>query len=204
MSLEQNTGLPFSPACERNKAPILHALKQHFAGRRRVLELGSGTGQHAVHFAETMPWLVWQASDRAENLPSIKARIDQAGLPNTPPPIRFDVNDKPSLSREFDAAFSANTLHIMSWLEVERCFSAIDELLGDDASLAIYGPFLYGGAFTSPSNAAFDESLKSRDPRMGIRDFADVDALARAAGFRLEADIAMPANNQTLIWRRGA
>jgi len=205
---------PFSPACERNRDPILSALRAHFADRRRVLEIGSGTGQHAVYFAEALPWLVWQASDREENLPGIRMWLDEAALPNTPAPLKFDVATQPlptspagissTEAARFDALFSANTLHIMSWPEVERFFAALPGLTTADAKLVIYGPFQYDGQHTSASNAAFDQSLKLRAPHMGIRDFAEVDRLARSVGFALIDDVAMPANNRCLVWQATA
>lgn len=216
---------PCSPACERNRAPILAHLREHFADRQRVLEIGSGTGQHAVYFAAAMPWLTWQCTDRAANLAGIRRWLDEAALPNTPAPLALDVAAWPwrlppvpqapqaqSLrgaqagsgrqQRGFDAAFSANTLHIMSWAEVDALFAGLGRTLASDAVLAVYGPFNYRGAFTSDSNAAFDASLKARDPVMGIRDFEAVDAQARAIGLHLLDDAAMPANNRLLVWRR--
>jgi len=192
---------PYAPACDRNRDPILAVLQAHFSDRKHVLEIGSGTGQHAVHFAAAMRELIWQTSDRAENLPGIRAWLDEAKLPNTPPPIELDVAQG-SPQGNYDAIFSANTLHIMSWPEVEALFAALPAMTSEDAKLAIYGPFNYGGEFTSASNAAFDESLKSRAPHMGIRDIEAVDRLARAAGFAMIDDVAMPANNRTLIWQR--
>ncbi|MEW6168713.1 MAG: DUF938 domain-containing protein [Pseudomonadota bacterium] len=196
---------PFSAAAERNREPILAVLRVHFADRRKVLEIGAGTGQHAVHFAAAMPWLVWQCADRAVNLDGIRLWLAEAALPNTPAPLAFDVNDAQWPDLRCDAVYTANTLHIMSWPEVERLFARLPELLaGDDAKLAIYGPFNYGGRFTSESNAAFDARLRAEAPHMGIRDFEAVDALARAAGFALIEDRAMPANNRCLVWRRPA
>lgn len=194
---------PFSPASERNRDPILEVLREHFAHVREVLEIGSGTGQHAVHFAAAMPWLGWQCSDRADYLPGIRAWLDEAALPNTPPPVELDVVQAPWPAMVFDAAFSANTLHIMGWPEVEACFAGLDKTLAADAVLAVYGPFNYGGQFTSDSNREFDASLKARDGRMGIRDAEAVDALAQTIGFRLVDDAAMPANNRCRVWRRG-
>ncbi|MEI7036723.1 DUF938 domain-containing protein [Fulvimonas yonginensis] len=192
---------PFAPACERNREPILGVLREAFADRRRVLEIGSGTGQHAVHFAAALPWLRWQCSDRPEQLPGIRLWLDEAGLPNTPPPLVLDVAG-PWPAARYDAVFSANTLHIMGWSEVERLFARLADVTTDDAVLAIYGPFNEGGRYTSESNAAFDHALKARDPRMGLRDAAAVDALAADAGFALQADHAMPANNRCRVWRR--
>lgn len=194
--------LPNAPSCERNRDPILKVLLAHFSQARHVLEIGSGTGQHAVHFAAAMPWLSWQCSDRADALRGIRAWLDHVALPNTPAPLELDVEQGPWPVQVFDAAFSANTLHIMGWSQVEAFFAGLDGSLADDATLAVYGPFNYGGQFTSDSNRLFDASLKARDPRMGIRDAEAVDALARAVGLRLVDDVAMPANNRCRVWRR--
>jgi cyclopropane fatty-acyl-phospholipid synthase-like methyltransferase len=185
----------------RNREPILGVLRKHFADRRQVLEIGSGTGQHAVHFAAALPWLRWQSSDRTENLPGIRAWLDEAALPNTPEPLEFDVNGTWPAG-PFDAVFSANTLHIMAWPEVQRLFARLPEITTDDAVLAIYGPFNYQGHYSSNSNAAFDQCLQARGAHMAIRDAEAVDALALAAGFGLHADIAMPANNRCRVWHR--
>lgn len=209
---------PHSPACDRNKDPILTVLRTRFADRRSVLEIGSGTGQHAVHFAAGMPWLRWQCSDHPDQLPGIRAWLDEAALPNTPPPFALQATTAPVPGFEpplgeiphapdagYDAIFSANTLHIMGWAEVEAFFAGIGAALGkvfsDDLILAVYGPFNYGGTYTSDSNREFDAWLKARDPKSAIRDFEAVDALARGIGLRLVDDIAMPANNRTLVWR---
>jgi cyclopropane fatty-acyl-phospholipid synthase-like methyltransferase len=194
--------LPYSAACERNRDPILAVLREHFADRRRVLEIGSGTGQHAVHFAAHLPHLVWQTSDRASNLDDIRAWLDSAALPNTPAPLLLDVVDPPVVRNRFDAAFSANTLHIMNWDAVGRMFALLDATLADDAALAIYGPFRRAGAHTSASNAGFDADLKQRDAQMGLRDIEAVHALAAGIGLRPVADVALPANNACLVWRR--
>lgn len=195
---------PHSAACERNREPILAVLREHFGVCRHVLEIGSGTGQHAVYFAAAMPWLTWQASDRAEQLPGIRAWLDEAALPNTPAPLALDVLDRwPSL--DVDAVFSANTLHIMGWTGVQAFFEGVGARLKHPAGmLVVYGPFNYGGTYTSASNREFDAWLKARDPQSGIRDFEAVDALAQKAGLRLQADVEMPANNRCLVWRRVA
>ena len=194
---------PFAPACERNREPILAVLREAFAPCSRVLEIGSGTGQHAVHFAAAMPWLDWQCSDRSEHLPGIRAWLDEAALANTPAPVALDVaGDWPAV--RYDAIFSANTLHIMGWPEVRQLFAHLPSVTSDDAMLAIYGPFNRDGRYTSDSNAAFDQALKLRDPRMGLRDAAAVDTLASAAGFALLEDRAMPANNRCRVWQRQA
>lgn len=179
-------------------------LREAFADRRRVLEIGSGTGQHAVHFAAGLPHLVWQPSDRAEHLPGMRLWRDEAGLSNLLTPIELDLNQEPWPDVRPDAVFSANTLHIVSWSEVQRLLEKTGTILPPDGMLAIYGPFNYGGQYTSASNASFDAFLRSHDPLSGIRNFEDVDALARAHGLSLIQDAAMPANNRTLVWRRAA
>ena len=194
---------PFSPACERNQDAILAVLRAHFADRTRVLEIGSGTGQHAVHFAAALPQLVWQTSDVPTNLPGIRQWLDEAGLPNTPPPFALDIGGAPPEDR-FDAIFSANTLHIMSWREVQRLFALLLSLMREGALLTVYGPFKYGGIFTAPSDAAFDASLRIDNPQRGIRDVESVDALARSASLALIDDRAMPANNRCISWRRSS
>lgn len=195
------TDRPRAPACERNKAPILAVLQTVFARQSQVLEIGSGTGEHAVHFARHMPHLVWQTSDRAENHPGIHAWLDYAQLSNLRPPIDLDVTGAWP-AQTYDAVFTANTLHIMGWPAVEAFFEGLGRVLESGARVAVYGPFHYEGRPTSESNAAFDASLKARDAAMGIRDFEAVDALARRQGLRLTADQGMPANNRCLVWRR--
>ena len=192
---------PFAPACERNRDPILAVLRDAFADRRRVLEVGSGTGQHAVHFAAAMPWLAWQTTEVAANLPGVRAWLDEAGLPNTPPPFELDAAGAWPSGR-WDAAFTANTLHIMPWAAVERLFEALPAVLEPDAVLAVYGPFNVGGRFTGPGNAAFDATLRAADPLRGLRDLEAVDVLARRAGFGPVAVHPMPADNRCLVWRR--
>ena len=193
--------LPFSDACERNKDPILDVLRTAFAGCTRVVEIGSGTGQHAVHFARHLPHLQWQPTDREENLSDLAARIAAEGPPNLASPVELDVLAGPWPAARGDAVFSANTLHIMSWAAVEALFAGLPRILATGGVLAIYGPFKYAGRFTTESNAAFDATLRERDPQSGLRDFEAVNELAEAAGLRLSADHAMPANNQLLVWR---
>ncbi len=192
---------PDAPSCAKNREPILGVLRDHFADCRAVLEIGSGTGQHAIFFAGQLPHLTWQTSDCPENLPGIAAWLADAALSNTPAPLAFNVLDTWP-ERRVDAVFSANTLHIMPWPAVERLFARLPEILSEQAKLVIYGPFNYGGGFTSESNAAFDAWLKEKAAHQGIRDFDAVDALAGQAGLRLLEDRAMPSNNRCLVWQR--
>jgi cyclopropane fatty-acyl-phospholipid synthase-like methyltransferase len=166
-----------------------------------VLEVGSGTGQHAVHFAAAMPWLSWQCADLPPQLPGIRQWLDEAGLPNTPPPLALDVSG-PWPSGPYDAVFSANVLHIVDESGVEAFFAGVGRVLGGPGVLVVYGPFNEGGTYTSESNRDFDAWLKARDPRSGIRDLEAVQALAAQAGLRPAGDVAMPANNRCLVWRR--
>lgn len=193
---------PFAESCVQNRAPILAVLREVFADRRRVLEIGSGTGQHAVYFGAELPHLVWQTADMPQQHPGIRQWLDAAALPNVLPPIALDVSQTAWRNGRYDAVFSANTLHIMGWPEVEGFFEGIGDVLEPGGVVAVYGPFNYNGAYTAESNARFDAWLKARDPASGVRDFEAVDALARAQGLVLQRDIAMPANNRTLVWRR--
>ena len=200
-----SAGLPDAPATARNRDAILAVLRTHLAGCRRVLEVGSGTGQHAVHFAAALPQLQWQTSDLPDNHAAIRAWIDASKLGNVLAPITLDVGDaKGWPAQTFDAVFSANTLHIMSWQNVQALFANLPRVLAPRAKVVIYGPFNVGGKFTSPSNADFDRQLRSDDPQRGIRDLEAVQALAAQAGLSPVADIEMPANNRCLVWRGAA
>ena len=200
----------WSEACERNRDPILAVLRRLLQDRRRVLEIGSGTGQHAEYFAAQLPHLLWQASDHPDYLPGIAERLAEAGLPNAPPPWPLQAVLAPSAGLAplpdgplgFDAVFSANTLHIMSWPHVQAFFAGLQAVMAEDALLCVYGPFNYNGDYSSDSNRQFDAWLKARDPESGIRDAEAVDALAAAQGLRLVDDVAMPANNRLRVWRR--
>ena len=192
---------PFSEACEENKRPILAVLERLFAKSTRVLEIGSGTGQHAVFFGAALPQLTWQTSDVAEAHPGINVWLDEAGLPNVLKPLALDVTGEwPKTA--FDAVFSANTTHIMSWPEVEWMFQGIGRSLESGGILALYGPFNFGGAYTSDSNARFDQWLKIRDPHSGIRHFEALDQLALGNGLAFAEDIPMPVNNRILVWSK--
>ncbi len=190
----------YSESCEQNKLPILKVLEEVFKNSENILEIGSGTGQHAVYFSQQLPHLSWQASDLAENLPSINAWVQEASLANLKPPIELNVQHPPSIDESFDAIFTANSLHIMSWSMVEDFFGLVPKLLKAEGRLLIYGPFAYQGEHTSPSNARFDQYLKQRDPQSGVRDIVDLKRLAGEQGLVLKEDYAMPANNRCLLW----
>jgi len=233
---------PYAESSEVNKGPILAVLKEIFADRKQVLEIASGTGQHAVHFGRELPHLTWQPSELPQHLPGIQAWLDEAQLPNVLPPLAIDVNDthwpfskpvrpeqpvrpersaakskesksnltsvRPEVSKgeehllspSPDAIFNANTVHIISWPEVERLFAHIARVIAPGGCVCLYGPYNYDGKFTSESNARFDTWLKSRDPNSGVRDFEAVNRLAAFHGLELLRDIAMPSNNRILVW----
>lgn len=195
--------LPFSQSCENNKDSILEILRAVYADRREVLEIASGTGQHATHFAAHMPWLQWQPTELQQHIPLLSPRCRSYTGDNLSPVQALDVRQAPWPLAIPDALFTANSLHIMAFSAVESLFSALGQCGGDDQLFAIYGPFNYGGQYTSASNANFDQWLAQQHPDSAIRHFEDIERLATAAGFRLQADHAMPANNRLLVWRRG-
>lgn len=196
----------YSEACEQNREPILSVLRETFSAARNVLEIGSGTGQHAVYFAHHLPHLHWQTSDLEENHSSINTWLHEAALENTLPPFTLDVTAAtwPESTPEstYDGLFSANTAHIMSWPAVQDMFTGIGKLLEADARFCLYGPFNYNGNYTSDSNRRFDIWLKDRDPASGIRHFEALDGLASANGLTLETDHEMPVNNRLLVWKK--
>jgi cyclopropane fatty-acyl-phospholipid synthase-like methyltransferase len=195
--------LPFSEACERNKAPILAVLRNAFAQRSAVLEIGSGTGQHAVHFAAQLPHLIWHPTEQLANLPHLASRVKLEGSANLRAPSMLDVRQAIWPVRGVDAIFTANTLHIMSWAEVLDAFRGLAAVLPPGGALCIYGPFRYGGRHTSDSNGAFDRMLQERDPLSGLRDLEAVTALAAGYGIRLVDDHDLPANNRLLEFVKG-
>jgi cyclopropane fatty-acyl-phospholipid synthase-like methyltransferase len=195
--------LPFSEACERNKEPILAVLRKSFARRAAVLEIGSGTGQHAVHFAAQLTHLVWYPTEQLAYLPNLEARIKLEGTPNLRLPTLLDVRQALWPVRKVDAAFCANTLHIMSWAEVTAMFRGLAATLTAGGMLCIYGPFRYDGRYTSDSNREFDHMLQERDPLSGLRDMRAITSLAAEYGIELEADHDLPANNRLLVFAKG-
>jgi len=193
---------PYSVACERNRGPILAVLQDVLADAGRVLEIGSGTGQHAVYFGAALPQLIWQTSDLPENHAGILAWLAEAVLSNVLAPLPLDAAAQAWPQQHFDAVFTANTCHIMSWDEVQAMFVGVGRLLPEDGVFCVYGPFNYGGRFTSESNAQFDAMLRAQAPHRGIRDIDQITALASAQGLRLAQDHAMPANNRLLVFRK--
>jgi len=193
---------PYAESCEQNRGPILRVIRPVLENCSSVLEIGSGTGQHAVYFAAQMPHLVWHPSDCAQYLPGIDLWIDDAGIDNVARPFELDVSCSTWPDLEFDAVFSANTAHIMHWRDVEAMFAGVGERLNAGGCFLLYGPFNYDGAFTSASNEYFDRWLKSRDPGSGVRDFGELDRLAQQAGMCLASDFMMPENNRILYWRK--
>lgn len=194
----------FSQACENNKDPILEVLREWLEGTGSVLEIGSGTGQHARYFAEQLPNIVWQASDLPAYHGSIEAWREGHSGNNLPPPLEIDVTRDNWNVDIPEAVFTANTLHIMPWEAVGALFEYLGRHAPAGSLLLVYGPFNYQGSYTSDSNARFDEWLAATHPGGGIRDFEAVDLLAGAAGYELAADHPMPANNRMLVWRQSA
>ena len=191
--------LPFAKAAEQNKEVILQAIRPYLRGK--VLEIGSGSGQHAAYFASLLPELHWQTSDLEPNLSGIRARVDASGLDNLPPPLFLDAKGAWP-EREFDTIYTANSFHIMDSTAVAACIEGCGNCLSAGGHFIVYGPFNYAGDFTSASNAQFDAMLKANDPASGIKDFEWLDSLARSAGMKLVTDVKMPANNRSLIWKK--
>ncbi|WP_286264427.1 DUF938 domain-containing protein [Thalassotalea atypica] len=201
----------FASSCERNKAVIFEHLKAALSSHQerfnltqtKVLELGSYSGQHAIHFCQQLNKVQWQPSDVEQNIALLKHNLGLFSLNNCLAPITLDVSNKSQWpNKKYDLIFTANTLHIMSWQHVEQLFDHMVMSTESHAMFLVYGPFKYRGDFTSPSNAEFDVWLKDRDPQSGIRDLEKVTLLANNAGFTLEHDIDMPANNQLLVWQK--
>ncbi len=192
--------LPFAPACERNKQPILDVLRDALPAHGVVLEIGSATGQHIVYFASHLPQLTWQPSDQQEYLPGLAARIEYEGGENIRPPFELDVTQTWP-DQVFDAVYSANTAHIMSWDAVCDMFAGIGRCLRQGGVFCLYGPFNENGEFTADSNRAFDQQLRSRDPAMGIRDLRQLEIQAAQQHIHLQQRHHLPANNQLLVFR---
>jgi len=193
---------PFSESCVQNQAEICAVLESLLINTKHVLEIGSGTGQHAVYFAERLAHLIWQTSDQEQYHQGIKLWLNEAGLDNTRDPIKLDVSNDTWPEISIDAVFSANAVHIMAWNNVVDYFKYSTELLHKNGLFILYGPFNYGGKYTSQSNANFDEWLKARDPKSGIRDFEALNDMANKNNMMLKYDFEMAANNRILCWEK--
>lgn len=193
----------FAPSADQNKDPILQVLLQWFEGPGTVLEVGSGTGQHAVHFARNLPHLIWQPSDVQAHVDGIEAWRAEAGLENILPTRVLDVSG-PWPEESFDYVFTANTAHIMHWPEVLAMLANVSRILRDGGVFVMYGPFARGGRHTAPSNAEFDRALRLSDPGMGVRDMDDLSREGLKLGLQIADVVPMPADNFTLIWCRAA
>jgi len=193
---------PCAAAPVRNAAAILGVLQHELRGRKAIFEIGSGTGQHAVTFAPMLPGATWQTSDLEQSHDGIRAWIDESGLDNVLPPVAFDVLTAKAPDNRYDAVFSANTAHIMSFSAVRRMFELAAAMLDYSGVFCLYGPFKRGGRFSTASNEAFDASLRARNPAMGVRDLDELDAVARQHGMKPARIYAMPANNYLVVWSR--
>ena len=193
----------FSQACENNKQPILQIIKTIFLESSTVWEIGSGTGQHACYFAHYLPHLNWQPTDKEENIDGINCWVEESGLSNCLQSLALNVMDKKWPCQTIDALFTANTLHIMSWNEVDCFFAGLKAYLTENATVCIYGPFNYHGQYTSNSNKQFDHWLKARAPQSGVRDFEAIEQLAKTASLSIKNDFSMPANNRLLVFQKG-
>ncbi|MCG8464478.1 MAG: class I SAM-dependent methyltransferase [Xanthomonadales bacterium] len=196
------TQLRSSPSCERNQEPIRQVLEQEMPAQAKVLEIGSGTGQHAVYFTRAMPGLDWHCTDRGPDLDDLQLRLDHCADKPLPKAQVLDVTQAQWPDLQFDAAYSANTAHIMSWSMVCAMLQRLPERLKPDGLFFLYGPFSYDGAHTAESNQAFDQRLRAENPAMGIRDALELERQASISGLHLMRDIEMPANNRILIFKR--
>ncbi len=195
---------PWSESCDQNREPILEVIRPLFSESKNILEIGSGTGQHAVFFAQQLPHLQWHTSDQSDYHAGISMWIEEAGLSNVHGPYRLDVMQESWPGLDVDAVFSANSAHIMDAMMVEAMFAGVGAILPNGGQFVLYGPFNYAGRYTSESNEHFDAWLKSRDPHSGIKSFEWLDDLAHQAGMKLQNDVAMPANNRILVWVKDA
>lgn len=196
--------IPYSDACERNKDVIWDAMQPYIQSVTSVLEIGSGTGQHAVYFAQQAAHLKWQTTDQQQYLSGIKAQLENAGGENVLQPYLLDVNQCQWTPNEekYDCIYTANTFHIMAWEDVQAFFKGVSQVTQKGSYLIVYGPFKYGGKFTSASNEHFDHALRARASGSAIREFEEINNLALKADFKLLRDTSMPANNQCIVWQK--
>ena len=193
---------PYAESCDQNREPILSVIKPLLTTCNNVLEIGSGTGQHAVYFAKSFPHLNWHPSDCDEYLPGIRQWVLEAESTNIIEPVQLNVSSSTWPDIDIDCVFSANTVHIMNWTDVKALFSGVGSLLKAKGKLILYGPFNYQGQYTSDSNMRFDNWLKARNSGSAIRNFEDVCKLAELANMKLLHDYEMPANNRILVWEK--
>ena len=193
---------PFAESSAENRQPIFEVIEPLLQDCQTLLEIGSGTGQHAVYFSESLPHLTWQCSDLKHNHAGINMWIEESGLNNVQAPIELDTLNSDWPDQSFDAVFSANIVHIMDWNMVQGLFAGLAQVMNVGGRFLLYGPFNYNGQYSSESNARFDQWLKERDPGSGIKDFEKLDQLAKEAGLKLVNDYEMPVNNRLLYWQK--
>ena len=196
---------PYSGACDQNREPILAVLNEllaPFGSNPTLLEVGSGTGQHAVYFGKSLPALNWQCSDQQQHHDGIQAWLDEEKLPNVLPPISLSVSENAWPESQYDLLYSANVMHIMHWQNVIDLFAKGARCIKPNGLMVCYGPFNYADQYTSASNAQFDQSLRMRDPNSGIRNFEALQELAENAELTFVHDYEMPANNRILVWQK--
>ncbi len=192
-----------APAAARNREPILRVLRGCLPHSALVLEIASGTGEHAVWFSQALPALTWQPTDQDPTaLESIAAWRDRAGLPNLLPPLPLDASAAIWPVTRADSVIAINMVHIAPWAATEGLIAGAARVLGPDGLLFLYGPFARAGVHTAESNAAFDADLRARNPSWGVRDLDEIAALASRHGLKTLEQIAMPANNLSVIFRR--
>jgi len=194
-------GKPDAPSTRRNRAPILKILTKELKGSSEILEIGSGTGQHAVYFSENLSRVTWHTSDRLINHPGVTSRVKSYKGLNLKPPINLHIGkNENDLLLNIDNIFSSNTSHIMAYSDVKKMFKLAGRLIRADGKFFLYGPFKIGGKFTSKSNEEFNKKLKMQNSLMGLRDIERLDRLALKYGLKKYKFYEMPANNYLSVW----
>ena len=193
---------PFSKYCENNKQPILEVIAQYFTDDGVVLEIGSGTGQHAMYFAEKLPHIYWQTSERSDHIEGVNQWLNAYRKYNLGRPFEIDVKQDKWPIDKVKGIFSANTSHIMRWQSVEKMFQHSGELLLPSHYFCLYGPVNINGEYTSDSNKQFDQFLRSDNPKMGLRNLEDLQELAKTNGLEFVQKHDMPANNFIMVWQK--
>lgn len=191
---------PFSPSADRNKEFILSTLRQELAADQLVLEIGSGTGQHACYFAAALPNVIWQPTELKQNIPGIDSWMDEQNLENILEPKALDVDVHPWPVTHANVCFTCNTFHIVGMPSVRSIFEGCNTVLRDGGKLCVYGPFAIDGQHTSAGNQQFDQQLRTSNPNSGVRDLSELDAIAQQLGFNAYRSITMPANNLFVVW----